>query len=96
MRRQLEHKASELGVGASVQFLGARNDVAAILAKTAIVVRPSLTEGRSLTILEAMASGSVRRRFRHRAESRINRHGVTGVLTRVGDHLTSSPGRSEA
>ncbi len=87
MRRQLEHKASALGVSASVRFLGARNDVAAILAKSAIVVRPSLTEGRSLTILEAMASGACVVASDIVPNQELITHGVTGILTPVGDPL---------
>ena len=87
MRRRLEHKASELGVGGSVQFLGARNDVPALLSRSAIVVRPSLTEGRSLTILEAMASGACVVASDIVPNRELIRHGVTGILTPVGDRL---------
>ena len=39
LKQRLEHNARELGVAANVQFLGARSDVAAILASAAIVVQ---------------------------------------------------------
>lgn len=87
MRRRLELKASELGLGASVQFLGARNDVPALLSRSAIVVRPSLTEGRSLTILEAMASGACVVASDIVPNRELIRHGVTGILTPVGGPL---------
>ena len=87
MKHRLELKARELGVAVNVQFLGARSDVAAILAKSAIVVRPSLTEGRSLTILEAMASGACVVASDILPNRELIRDGVTGILTPVGDHL---------
>jgi glycosyltransferase involved in cell wall biosynthesis len=87
MRRRLEHRASELGVSANVQFLGARDDVPALLSRAAIVVRPSLTEGRSLTILEAMASGACVVASDIVPNRELIRHGVTGILTPVRDRL---------
>ena len=87
MRRRLEQKASELGLRGIVQFLGARDDIPAVLSQSAIVVRPSLTEGRSLTIMEAMASGTCVVASDIVANRELIRHGVTGILTPVGDHL---------
>jgi len=87
MRRRLEQRASDLGVSASVQFLGARDDVPALLSRAAIVVRPSLTEGRSLTILEAMASGACVVASDIVPNQELIEQGVTGILTPVGDGL---------
>lgn len=55
-RRQLEARAHERGVGDRVHFLGYRADVPALLAQASLSVQPSLTEGLSNSILEAMAS----------------------------------------
>ena len=49
--------ASELGVAASVWFTGARADVACLLQAMDLFVLPSLNEGISNTLLEAMACG---------------------------------------
>jgi glycosyltransferase involved in cell wall biosynthesis len=57
MRSRLEQIAKEKGVGARVEFLGSRTDVAEILADGDLFVRPSLVEGMPLTVLEAMATG---------------------------------------
>ena len=57
LRRELERRAAELGVAAQVSFLGARSDVAEILRALDIYVMPSLWEGLSLAMLEAMAAG---------------------------------------
>ena len=48
---------AELGLKQQVTFLGERNDVPALLAQARFFVLPSLTEGISLTLLEAMAVG---------------------------------------
>ena len=55
MRRELEQRAAPLG--SAVEFRGQVQDVAAELQGADLVVRPSLTEGLPLAVLEAMASG---------------------------------------
>lgn len=54
-RGRLEKLASELGVDA--RFLGQRCDIAALLARADVAVLPSLTEGMSNAVMEAMAAG---------------------------------------
>jgi glycosyltransferase involved in cell wall biosynthesis len=56
-RAALERLAGTLGLGERVEFLGERQDVAALLGEAAFFVSTSLTEGISLTLLEAMAVG---------------------------------------
>jgi glycosyltransferase involved in cell wall biosynthesis len=56
-RVELEQLAGELGLGARARFLGSVRDVAAVLARARLFVLSSLTEGISLTLLEAMARG---------------------------------------
>ena len=53
----LEALACELGVADRVMFLWHRDDVADLLAACDVVALPSLYEGSSLAILEAMAAG---------------------------------------
>lgn len=57
LRASLEQRCNELGVSGQVRFFGTREDVDDILRQCDIFVRPSLMEGLSLTILEAMATG---------------------------------------
>ena len=57
LRQDLEDRAAALGVGASVSFLGTRHDVPEILRALDIYVMPSLWEGLSIAMLEAMAAG---------------------------------------
>ena len=56
-RERLEALASELGVGDRVRFLGRREDIPQLLAACDVFALPSLYEGSSLAVLEAMAAG---------------------------------------
>ncbi|MGA2027718.1 MAG: glycosyltransferase [Syntrophobacteraceae bacterium] len=56
LREQLKVKCSSLGVSDHVHFLGNRPDVRDLLALADIFVFPSLGEGTSLALLEAMAA----------------------------------------
>ncbi len=56
-RPGLEALARELGLDNHVRFLGNVRDVPGLLARSACLVLPSLSEGISLTLLEAMARG---------------------------------------
>jgi glycosyltransferase involved in cell wall biosynthesis len=52
---RLQDQAEALGL--DVRFLGARTDIAALLARATVVVSPSLSEGMSNSVMEAMAAG---------------------------------------
>jgi len=54
MAREL---AAELGAADKVLFLGARNDVGAVLAACSAYIQTSLVEGFGIAALEAMAAG---------------------------------------
>jgi glycosyltransferase involved in cell wall biosynthesis len=56
-RSRLEQLARELNIAGHVEFLGERADVPALLSQAGFFVTASLTEGISLTLLEAMAVG---------------------------------------
>jgi len=53
----LKALASDLGLDGRVRFLGEVRDIPRVLAGASLFVLPSLTEGISLTLLEAMARG---------------------------------------
>lgn len=57
LRGELETRTRDLGIAAAVWFTGARDDVPALLRATDVFILPSLNEGISNTILEAMATG---------------------------------------
>lgn len=57
LRQSLAAQAEYLGVSRHVAFLGVRSDVPDVLALADIFVLPSLWEGTSLALLEAMARG---------------------------------------
>ncbi|MET0494389.1 MAG: glycosyltransferase [Actinoplanes sp.] len=54
-RDGLQRQAAVLDL--DVRFLGARGDIAALLARADVVALPSLTEGMSNAVMEAMAAG---------------------------------------
>ena len=57
VRRDLESQAVALGIADRVKFLGQRDDARTWLAGCDLYVNSSISEGVSLTILEAMAAG---------------------------------------
>ncbi|MEX1248233.1 MAG: glycosyltransferase family 4 protein [Anaerolineales bacterium] len=56
-RIDLEKKATDLGIVDKVLFLGVRDDVANLLFAADVFVQPSLWEGLSLALLEALFAG---------------------------------------
>jgi glycosyltransferase involved in cell wall biosynthesis len=56
-RARLEASVREIGADSSVRFLGHRDDARELLAGCDLYASSSISEGISLTILEAMAAG---------------------------------------
>jgi glycosyltransferase involved in cell wall biosynthesis len=57
LREELQAQVEEQSLGQQIHFLGNRNDVPALLAASELFVLPSLWEGLSMALLEAMAAG---------------------------------------
>ncbi len=77
---ELRRSASELGLSDRVRFLGAVRDVPGLLARAGLFVLPSLNEGISLTLLEAMASGLAVVATRVGGNPEVVADGETGLL----------------
>jgi glycosyltransferase involved in cell wall biosynthesis len=104
LRAALEMQAARLGLGRAVTFAGTRRDVPALLAAFDVFALASLTEGISLTLIEAAAAGLPLVATRVGGNAEVVRDGETGLLVPPGSPaaLTSAlsaiaarPDRSE-
>jgi glycosyltransferase involved in cell wall biosynthesis len=82
---RLQATARRLGLGPVTRFVGQVEDVAGELQQAEIFVRPSLTEGMSLTIVEAMACGVCVVASDIPANRELIVHGKTGMLVTPAD-----------
>lgn len=82
LRRELEEKAERLGIGGTVLFLGHRDDIPEVLSCFDIFVLPSLTEGISISILEAMAASKPVIATDVGGNPEVVEGGTTGVLVK--------------
>jgi glycosyltransferase involved in cell wall biosynthesis len=80
MRGQLQELAVELGMAGQVEFAGARNDTPEMLRRMSVFVLPSVNEGISNTILEAMATGLPVVAGRVGGNPELVQHDITGLL----------------
>lgn len=85
LRGRLEALCHRLGVAARVEFLGWRQDVAAVLAEADLFCVPSLWEGFGLTLVEAMAAGRAVVASRVDGIPEVVEDGVTGTLVPPAD-----------
>lgn len=76
----LAQQVAHLGLGDRVRLLGERQDVAALLGQAAMYVSSSLSEGLSLTLLEAMAAGLPVVATRVGGTPEVVVEGTTGLL----------------
>jgi glycosyltransferase involved in cell wall biosynthesis len=80
LEQQLREQVDAVGLGASVRFLGRREDVAALMGAADIFVFPSLFEGLGVSLLEACASGLPCVVSNVGPLPEVVENGVTGVL----------------
>jgi len=85
LRSSLEAQALQLGVRDRIHFAGVRQDVPALLNAADIVCQPSLSEGFSNTLLEAMACRKAVIVTAVGGNTEVVDEGVTGVLVPASD-----------
>ncbi len=76
----LKEQAARLGIEQHVRFLGMRNDVQRLLSVMDVFVLPSLSEGLSMALLEAMVAGKAVVATKVGGNSELIDHGRTGFL----------------
>jgi glycosyltransferase involved in cell wall biosynthesis len=81
----LKEQAEELAIGTNVHFLGMRQDVPRLLSVLDVFVLPSLSEGLSLALLEAMVCGKPVVVTRVGGNPELVDHGRTGLLVQSED-----------
>jgi glycosyltransferase involved in cell wall biosynthesis len=84
-RENLELLAASLGIASKVSFLGFRRDIAAVLAEIDIFVLSSVSEGTSITLLEAMAAGKSVVVTNVGGNPALVKDGINGFLVPSGD-----------
>lgn len=84
-RELLEALAQRSGVAGRVGFLGDRDDVADLLAAADVVCLPSVREGLSLALLEAMAAGRPVVASNIAANRAVLENGASGLLVPPSD-----------
>lgn len=85
LREELEVKALALGIGERVRFVGVRSDVPELLVVADGFVQPSLWEGMSLALLEAMFAGLPIVATRIEASTDVLEHERTALLVEPRD-----------
>jgi len=88
----LRRAAREMGIAGRVIFTGARDDVARVLAAVDVFVLPSLTEGMSNAILEAMASSLPVVATQVGGNGELVSHGGSGLLVPPGSEAALRDG----
>lgn len=85
MRAAIEAEIRRLGLDARVRLLGERSDVPDVLRALDVFLLPSVGEGMSNSILEAMAAGLPVIATRVGGNPQLVRDGATGTLVAAGD-----------
>ena len=85
LRGDLEQLARDLNIGDRLTFHGELRDIPALLSRARLFVLPSLSEGISLTLLEAMARGLPIVTTHVGGNPEVVEANVTGLLVPPGD-----------
>jgi glycosyltransferase involved in cell wall biosynthesis len=89
-RERLRQEVDRLGIAASVEFLGKipHEDMPSLLEKTDVYVSTSLSDGTSVSLLEAMASGAFPVVTDIAANKEWIRDGMNGFLVPIDDETS--------
>jgi glycosyltransferase involved in cell wall biosynthesis len=85
LKGKLQAQTQSLDVSDHIHFLGIRDDVPAVLAASELFVLPSLWEGLSIALLEAMASGKPIVATAVSGTTQVMVPGETGLIVPPGD-----------
>ncbi len=85
LRAPITRRMQELGLNGSVRIHGKVPDVVPLLQRAGVVVRPSLTEGMPLAVMEAMACGRPILATRVGGTTDLISDGDTGMLMEPGN-----------
>ena len=84
-RQTIETLCAEMDIQDQVRFLGVRDDVAQLIPGADVFMLSSLSEGVSVTLLEAMAAGLPIAATDVGGNPEVVEHGMTGLLSPRGD-----------
>jgi glycosyltransferase involved in cell wall biosynthesis len=85
LRKKLQKRTRELKISNSFKFLGEVPNILEMYHKSDIFIRPSLTEGMPLAVLESMACGIPVIATDVGGTSEIVRNNKTGILVQPGE-----------
>ena len=88
LSEELKTYSRDIGLSDSLLFLGERHDIAQLFSVFDLFVLPSLTEGTSMTIIEAMASGTPVVASKVGGNPEIIENGQKGLLIPLDNILT--------
>jgi glycosyltransferase involved in cell wall biosynthesis len=92
LESELKGLADQVGVSDQCRFLSFRTDIPELLAVFDIFVLPSLWEGLSISLLEALAAGKPIVATNIKGNREVIDHGVNGLLVNPGDPAALAEG----